>query len=311
MNPTNTGVYQPGLHRYAFITAACTFVLLLAGALVTSTGSSLAVPDWPLSFGQFFPEMRGGVLFEHGHRMVAGTVALLMTGLAIYTQLVEKRSWVKKLAWSALGAVLLQAVLGGVTVLLHLPTQVSVAHAGLAQIFFCLIISLALVTSKGWIEEESERISPVSEPIQKTALAITILIYFQILVGAVTRHSGFGLAIPDWPLSNGQLLPADWSAAVILQFSHTRLGAGLVLILVSFFSFKVCREYTQEKTIFWPAAAAGLLVWVQCFLGILVVATEKSIIPTSVHVITGAALLASMLVLTLNSFRLLKKENPS
>ncbi len=310
MGPDKSPVYQSNLHLYAFVTACCTFVLLLAGALVTSTGSSLAVPDWPLSFGKFFPEMRGGVLFEHGHRMVAGTVAILTLGLSIYTQLAERRTWVKKLAWSALGAVLLQAVLGGITVLLHLPTQISVAHAGLAQIFFCLIISLALVTSKGWVQGQAQSVQIVSDPIQKAALITTLVIYFQILIGAVTRHSGFGLAIPDWPLSNGQLLPADWTAAVTLQFSHTRVGAFVVLALVNWLAFKVCREYTQVPALFWPAAAAALLVWIQCFLGILVVLTEKSIIPTSVHVIVGAALLASMLVLTLNSFRLIQKGNP-
>lgn len=283
-------------------------MLLLAGALVTSTGSSLAVPDWPLSFGKFFPEMKGGVLFEHGHRMVAGTVALLTLGLAVYTQLVEKRPWVKKLAWCALGAVLLQAVLGGVTVLLHLPTEVSVAHAGLAQIFFCLIISLALVTSKNWIVDGNRKIKSTIASIRTAALMTTIFIYVQILVGAVTRHSGFGLAIPDWPLSFGQLLPNEWSGAILLQFSHTRVGAFIVLVLVNWLSFKVCTQYAEEKALFWPAASAALLVWLQCFLGVLVIATEKSIVPTSIHVITGAALLASVLVLTLNSFRLFPKE---
>lgn len=300
--------YQPRLHCYALLTAGCTFVLLLAGALVTSTGSSLAVPDWPLSFGKFFPEMKGGVLFEHGHRMVAGTVALLTMGLAVYTQLVEKRSWVKKLAWCALGAVLLQAVLGGVTVLLHLPTEVSVAHAGLAQIFFCLIISLSLVTSKNWMEDGDRKIKSTVGSIRTAALMTTILVYSQILVGAVTRHSGFGLAIPDWPLSFGQLLPNEWSWAILLQFSHTRIGAFIILVLVNWLSFKVCTRYAEEKALFWPAASAALLVWLQCFLGVLVIATEKSIVPTSVHVIVGAALLASMLVLTLNSFRLFPKE---
>ncbi len=278
---------------------------------MTSTGSSLAVPDWPLSFGKFFPEMKGGVLFEHGHRMVAGTVALLTLGLAVYIQIVEKRSWVKKLAWCALGAVLLQAVLGGVTVLLHLPTEVSVAHAGLAQIFFCLIISLSLVTSKNWIEDGDRKIKSTIGSVPIAALIITAVIYFQIIVGAVTRHSGFGLAIPDWPLSFGELIPNEWSGAIFLQFSHTRIGAFIVLTLVNWLSFKVCTQYADEKALFWPAASAALLVWLQCFLGILVITTEKSIVPTSVHVITGAALLASMLVLTLNSFRLFQKEQGS
>lgn len=309
MNPTESKAsYYKALHRYALVTAGCTFILLLAGALVTSTGSSLAVPDWPLSFGKFFPPMTGGVLFEHGHRMVAGTVALLMLGLAVYTQVVEKRSWVKKLAWIAMGVILLQAVLGGVTVLLHLPTQVSVAHAGLAQIFFCLIVSLALVTSKGWIEENPNRLTDRPSTIRFWATLTTALTYLQILVGAVTRHSGSGLAIPDWPLSFGKLLPPDWSPSVILQFSHTRIGAFVVLYLITHTVYRVCNHYPEEKALFWPAAAAGLLVWLQCFLGIIVIATSKDVVPTSLHVIVGAATLASMLVLTLNSFHLFKKK---
>src|SRR5277367_4160628 len=101
-------IFNKELHRYALVTACMTLVLLLAGALVTSTGSSLAVPDWPLSFGTLFPKMEGGVFFEHGHRLIAGTVTVLMLGLAIFTQVVDKRAWVRHLAWTALGAVVLQ-----------------------------------------------------------------------------------------------------------------------------------------------------------------------------------------------------------
>ncbi|HEY5038789.1 MAG TPA: COX15/CtaA family protein [bacterium] len=309
--PESKILFRVVLHRYALVTACCTFVLLLAGALVTSTGSSLAVPDWPLSFGKFFPPMTGGVLFEHGHRMVAFTVACLMTGLAFYTQRVEQRAWVKRLAWAALGAVVLQAVLGGVTVLLHLPTQVSVAHAGLAQIFFCLIVTLALVTSKGWIEEQPHRLTDRRSPIRLWAAWTTALVYLQIVIGAVTRHSGAGLAIPDFPLSFGQILPPDWSSLIALQFSHTRVGALTILILVTHTSYRVCFHFPEEKGLFWPAAAAGLVVWFQCFLGMLIIFTQKAIVPTSVHVVIGGALLASMLVLTLKSHQLFRKETVS
>lgn len=299
--------FHPWLHRSALVTAGCTVLLLLAGALVTSTGSSLAVPDWPLSFGTLFPSMTGGVLFEHGHRMVAGTVACLMTGLAFLVQFLEKRTWVKKLAWSALGAVILQAVLGGVTVLLRLPTQVSVAHAGLAQIFFCLVVSLTLVTSRGWMEGKAGRLSLPRWPLQRLAISATFLVYLQILVGAVTRHSGGGLAIPDFPLSFGHLLPPDWTSLILLQFLHTRVGASLVLILTSVLSYRVCSAYPEEPTLFKPAATAGLLVWVQCLLGLSVILTQKAVIPTSIHLVVGAGILASLVVLTLNSFRIFKK----
>src|SRR5713226_4576490 len=84
---TGSGAIQPmgrGLHRMAVLVAGATFVLIFAGGLVTSTGSALAVPDWPLSFGKFFPRMEGGVLYEHGHRMVAGAVAILTLVLMVW-----------------------------------------------------------------------------------------------------------------------------------------------------------------------------------------------------------------------------------
>lgn len=303
-----TAVFHPRLHLLARVTAVCTLLLLLAGALVTSTGSSLAVPDWPLSFGTLFPEMKGGVLFEHGHRLIAGTVATLMLILAVLAQLTEERPWVKKLAWGALAAVLLQAILGGLTVLLKLPTQVSVAHAGLAQIFFCLIVSLTLVTSRFWIEEKGDRLTDRPSPIRKWALWTTLLIYAQIVVGAVTRHSGAGLAILDFPLSSGQILPPEWTGPIALQFSHTRIGASLVLLFTAHTAYRACYHFPEEKGIFYPAAAAGALVWLQCFLGVMILTTSKAILPTSLHVLVGAATLASMLVLTLNSYRLFKKS---
>lgn len=306
--PSSSNTFHPWLHRYALLTTGCTVLLLLAGALVTSTGSSLAVPDWPLSFGTLFPEMKGGVLFEHGHRMVAGTVGILMAGLAIVVQRWEDRSWVKTLAWSALGAVVVQAVLGGVTVLLHLPTEVSVAHAGLAQIFFCLVVALALATSRNWIEEKPRALNDRSHSIRLWAVWTTGLVYLQIVIGAVTRHSGAGLAIPDFPLSFGHFFPPEWSPHIALQFAHTRIGALTVLVLITHTVYRVCFHYPEEKSLFWPAAAAGFLAWFQCILGLAVILTQKAVIPTSVHLVVGAGILASLVVLTLNSFHIFKKK---
>src|SRR3989338_8683449 len=135
------------LPRFSILTAVCTFFLLIAGALVTSTGSGLAVPDWPRSFGTFFPPMEGGILFEHGHRMAAGTVAIMTFTLMIWLWKSEPRRWLCWLGTSAAAAVLLQALLGGLTVLMKLPPQVSIAHAVLAQTFFCITVTLAFFTN--------------------------------------------------------------------------------------------------------------------------------------------------------------------
>src|SRR5438105_3239205 len=144
-----------GLHRFALFTACCTAVLIFLGGLVTSTESGLSVPDWPTTYGwnMFtfpFSKWVGGIFFEHSHRLMASFVGFLTVILALWTWLGEKRRWVRWLSACALGAVILQGILGGLTVLLLLPAPISTLHACLAQTFLCLIIALAAVTSPQW-----------------------------------------------------------------------------------------------------------------------------------------------------------------
>ena len=146
------------LHWYAVLTACATLFLILAGGMVTSTGSGLAVPDWPLSYGMVFPPMVGGVFYEHGHRMVATFVGFLTTVMAIWLWRQEARRWVRNLGFIALLAVIVQGMLGGLTVIFLLPTAISVTHACLAQTFFCLTVGLAVFTSASW---RSGSVTPV------------------------------------------------------------------------------------------------------------------------------------------------------
>src|SRR5437660_7165473 len=143
-----------GVHRFAVFVACATFFLIIAGANVTSHDAGLATSDWPLSNGQVFPKMVGNLFWEHGHRMVATAVGLLTIALAVYIQAREPRAWVKRLAWCALGAVIAQGLLGGLTVKLNLPLIVSAAHATLAQLFFLITVSLAVFTSPRWLDAE-------------------------------------------------------------------------------------------------------------------------------------------------------------
>src|SRR5947209_16157124 len=141
---------KTGLHRFALFTAGCTLLLLVAGALVTSNDAGLSVPDWPLSYGSLTPPMVGGIRYEHSHRLIASFVGLLTIVLAVWLWLREPRHWVRRLGLVALGAVIAQGVLGGLTVWFFLPVPISVAHASLAQLFFGTVISLALFTSRWW-----------------------------------------------------------------------------------------------------------------------------------------------------------------
>src|ERR1044071_8620698 len=132
-----------GLNRFAIFVACATFFLIIAGALVTSHDAGLATNDWPLSNGQVFPEMVGNLFWEHGHRMVATTVGILVIILNIWLWRSEKRAWVRRLGLVALIAVIAQGLLGGLTVKMMLPLAVSSAHATLAQLFFCTMVSLS------------------------------------------------------------------------------------------------------------------------------------------------------------------------
>ncbi|MBI3565388.1 MAG: COX15/CtaA family protein, partial [Elusimicrobia bacterium] len=132
-----------GRRALGFFSAGAAFLLLVAGGLVTSTNSGMAVPDWPLSYGTWLPKMTGGVVFEHGHRMIATFVGFLILVTAFWTQFDEPRPAVRRLAWWTLGLVVLQGVFGGVTVFFNLPYQVSAAHATLGQTVFCLVLVMA------------------------------------------------------------------------------------------------------------------------------------------------------------------------
>ena len=298
-----------GLHRFAVLTAAATFVLLFLGGLVTSTGSGLAVPDWPLSFGQVFPPMVGGVLFEHGHRLAASAVGTLTVVLALWTVLKEPRPGVRALGLIALIAVTLQGVLGGVTVLYKLPIGVSVTHACLAQTFFCLTVTLAVVTGRPWHDMQPRLTAAARPPLPLLAATTTGLVFFQVFLGALMRHMHAGLAIPDFPLAFGRLIPPLTTPYIVVHFAH-RVGALVVAVAVAWTASRVLRRHRDEPALLRPALLAlGLLV-LQITLGALTIWSRRAVIPTTTHLVIGAALLATSLVLTLRATRLIAFRRP-
>ena len=286
------------LHRFAMFLAGCTLVLIFAGGLVTSTGSGLAVPDWPLSFGTLFPAMRGGVLFEHGHRLVAGFVALLTAALAAWAWLGAGAAAVRRLAGLALLAVLLQALLGGLTVLWRLPTWVSVTHACLAQAFLCLVVGVAVVSAPA--RPASRGVG--GRRLARLATVGTALIFLQLVLGALVRHLGAGLAFRDFPLAGGRLLPPLTTAGVTIHYLH-RLGAVVVTAALVATAVQALRRPGRDPRLIRPAVAAVTLAVVQIGLGATIIWSLKAVVPTTAHVATGAALLAASLVTTIRAWQ--------
>lgn len=298
------------LHRYTIATAAATLFLIFVGGLVTSTGSGLAVPDWPLSFGRLLPPLVGGVFYEHGHRMVAASVGILTVILAIWVWRREPRPWVRRLGVAALAAIIVQGLLGGLTVLLRLPTAVSVLHASLAQFFFALVVTLAVCTGPWWRRLELHSASMETEAGSRGSagmlflgsLLTTLLIYAQIILGAVMRHLGAGLAIPDFPLAFGRLVPPLTFLPVIIHYLH-RLGALAVTLAVLYLVTRVRARSSPHDGLRGAAWALLGMLLLQLALGATTIWSQRAIAPTTLHVAAGAALLAVSLILTLRSFR--------
>src|SRR5215467_12686765 len=223
--------------------------------MVTSTNSGLSVPDWPTSYGYSmysFPlsKMVGGIFYEHGHRLIASTVGFLTIGLVVFLWRVDPRRWMRWLGVIGLGAVILQGVLGGLTVIYMLPAPVSISHAGLAQAFFCLTVSVAVFTSRGWLSPARPIVDDAT--LRRRALALTILIYVQILLGATMRHIGAGLAIPDFPLAFGHVLPPTWTAQIAVHFAH-RVVALVVTMLIVANAVYVWRRHRDAAGLVRPA----------------------------------------------------------
>ena len=286
--------------------AATVFLLLIAGALVTSTESGLAVPDWPLSYGRLMPPMVGGILYEHGHRMVAALVSFfvgLQMGVLLWG---EKRKAVRTLGVLAFAAILGQALLGGLTVLFLLPPAVSSAHAGLAQIVFALAAAIAWMTSRSW--NSGAIVAGVSAPDAeklgrafRLASLAALATYAQILLGAVMRHTGAGLAIPDFPFSFGRLAPSSAELAgrgVAIAFAHRAFALAAALCVLAALG-AAWRLKDRIPVLGSLTAAWGSVLALQLVLGALSVWTKKAVPVTAAHLAVGGLLWVTAVLVAL------------
>lgn len=285
--------YNQGLHRFAIFTASVTLLLIVAGALVTSNDAGLSVPDWPTSFGSIYkmPQMVGGIKYEHGHRMIAEFVGLLTIILAVWTWRAEKRRWLRLLGLAALGTVIIQGILGGITVLRFLPPAVSSAHAAVAQTFFCIAVTIAVFTGRRWLQEHPRTEFDTRRPSLFTLTLLSIFVlYVQLLLGAMFRHHGLSW----WP--------------------HV-IHAAVVAIVLSWTAVRALSVYSEVDGVKRPAVLMLGLMVAQLCLGFLAFITRvmwgrdavqpelPMVIATVVHVAVGALLLATTVVLAIQVWR--------
>ena len=290
--------FHPGLHRLAVVLSCCVFLLIIAGALVTSEDAGLSVPDWPTSFGSIYkiPPMVGGVKFEHTHRMIAEGVGLLTILFCIAAFRTDRRKWLRGLSLAAIGTVILQGVLGGLTVLFFLPWYISSAHAGVAQTFFAIAVLMAFYTGQNWIESAPAGMLDEGTPSTRTLTLLSLCaVYLQLFLGAGFRHSGISI------------LP------------HL-MNAVLVSGILAWTAVRVLSRYGHIPELRRPAAIIVALLLIQLGLGFAAYLTRvvwgknavqplPSMVSTTVaHVAVGALLLATCFVLEEQVRRLLVRE---
>ncbi len=271
---------DPLFASWAKVTAGFAFFLLFAGGMVTSTGSGLAVPDWPLSFGGVNPPMIGGIFFEHGHRLIAGFVATMTMVLLFLSRRPGVPSGAATAARLAAGAIVLQALLGGLTVLLKLPPAVSISHACLGQGTFCLLFSAAVLASP------VTTFGPGYSRVFRFGALGFGAAFLQLALGALVRHTGRGL---NWHIL--------WASSVVV-----------VAALAAFTAWRSHADVLRG-----PALLLGAAVPLQLGLGLfalrvrvdsaLILGFREAAVWRTLHLSGGALVLASFLLLALKSRR--------
>jgi heme a synthase len=285
--------YNPWHHRIAIFVACITFLVLIAGALVTSEDAGLSVPDWPTSYGHFLrlPPWVGGIVYEHSHRVIAFFTGVSTIVIAFWTWFVDRRRWMRYLAFAALATIVAQGIIGGVTVLHFLPPAVSTAHAVVGQTFFCIAVAIAMFTGRRWVEAAPQPIADHGHPKMLVLCWYSILIlYLQLVLGGMFRHHGM-----------------SWAPHVINALS--------VALILTWTGVRALSQFPRIDAIRRPAALLLFILVVQIFLGFAAFITRVAPIPgtspedsymvwsTVAHVVVGALLLATTVVLTLQIWR--------
>lgn len=291
-----TTTYSPGMHRFAKFVVAWTVLLFIAGALVTSNNAALSVPDWPKSFGTWFPSLRqlaGGAFFEHSHRVIAGGLGIFTLVLAVLIWLKDNRRWLRWFGVIAVAGVAVQAVLGGEVVRQLLQYWLPVIHACFAQIVFGAVLAIAVFTSSWWISERPQLVDSGAPSIHTLAIVNAAVIFFQVVLGAGFRHS----EIPVWPHMAGALVVLAmvvWTAVALRK----RFGA----------SSELSRARGLLHAIFGTQFLLGFGAYWARLESLKAGPTSATVILTVTHTVVGALLFAFSILVVLLCYRLVPRR---
>ncbi len=310
------GAHNRWLAGYCFLTLAVTLTLLYAGGFTTTIGAGMVFPDWPLSNGSLNPPgwtTDQAMMAEHGHRLLGAIVGTLCIVLCIWMWRREERSWLRKMSYLALGMVVFQGMLGGARVLL-VNVDLAKVHGVVAQIFLCILTAVAVGSSAWWreiITPTSDKELSIWKNLRLIGLILCVMTIGQLVLGAILRHSGAGLAIPYFPSSapDGGLLPIAWNWATKLNFAH-RITGVTIFLLITYWVIMLVRSELTTPAVKKLAIAAFVVVNLQIALGAGIIWSTRAPIETTLHVLNGAILLSISWAITFSFFKpILEKES--
>lgn len=275
----------------SIFTVGSIFLLMVWGNVVSSTGSGLACPDWPLCHGTLTPPARGDIILEWGHRILAfmGSLLILASGWRFFASRSEALKPFRRLLFIFLGV---QVLLGGITVLLELSPLASTLHLLIASCLFGALIWMACLQS-GHTQEET----PPSKKFRRLVLAGLGSLLVQFALGGLVRHHHLGLACPRFPLCIDSFFPLPLTFGTLLAFFHRWWG--IALLGVFFHLQKVAqKELPGLKRV---SQLTWMIALSQVVFGILTVLTSLHTHTRATHAALGYALWGLLVYLGVRS----------
>lgn len=290
----------------AKITMIATFILLLAGALVTGKKAAMSDPTWPQFVGHWFPRyFHGGLIYEDTHRIVAAIVGILTVILACVIQFRDPRRFMKKLGWAAVALVIVQALFGAFIISSMRNPFISMAHGSIAQAFFCLTVAMVVFSGKAWFQDLTRPAveNTANRGYLKLMKFMVVLLYLQVIMGTGVRHSN------------------DASDMFLPHLLAHIAGAFAVIMTIVWYTirtFHVYRDVTPlRRTALW---AVGIVIY-QIAFGIMSIFANRNRLEAGIpstwdvtvstgHLLGGATLLAIVFGSMLRAHRLLDNTPP-